>query len=164
MSSPATFCNVPVSTEFDGCAACSYASLEWVINSGLRTRDSQVSGSLALPCNVGVISMYLNNVPVAASLASDLVLGLDWFDFVRNSVSGDAVVVHLTGGPLQLRQPKIDSGPIPSSSTTASALGTCPAGVRRIHRRGTFFFPLIIVLGWTWCSIYPLIGIPRARY
>ncbi|KAJ6477700.1 hypothetical protein C8R45DRAFT_1102003 [Mycena sanguinolenta] len=127
MSAPATFCNVPVSTAFNGRSPCSYVSLAWVINSGLHTRDYQVSGLLRLPCNVGDISMHLNNVPVAASLDSDLVLGLDWFHFVQTSASSDvAVVVHLTRGSLQLRRPTIGSEPVPSSSTRADLMQPLP--------------------------------------
>lgn len=113
MSSPATFCNVPVSTRFDGQTPSSSVSLDWVINSGLRTRASQLSGLLTLPCHAGVISMCLNNVPVTASLTSDLVLGLDWLRFVKNSAP--ELVVHLScGGPLDLS--KIGSAFAPSST------------------------------------------------
>ncbi|KAF7372374.1 hypothetical protein MVEN_00097700 [Mycena venus] len=102
MASLATFCDVAISTGFDGRAASSSVSLDWVINSGLRTRSSQLSGRLTLPCDAGVISMCLNNVPVTASLASDLVLGLDWLHFVQNSAPN--LVVHLScGGSLDLR-------------------------------------------------------------
>ncbi|KAJ7156566.1 hypothetical protein C8R43DRAFT_1125760 [Mycena crocata] len=107
MSSLATFCNIPASTGFDGCAACSRVSLDWVINTGLRTRASAVSGLLVLPSTAGVISLVLNNVPVAASLAHDLVLGLDWVHLDRDSVPD--LVVHLSCGPLNLRS-------LPSSS------------------------------------------------
>ncbi|KAJ6520974.1 hypothetical protein DFH09DRAFT_1098052 [Mycena vulgaris] len=54
----ATFCDVAISTGFDGRAASSSVCLDWVINSGLRTRSSQLSGLLTLPCDAGVISMY----------------------------------------------------------------------------------------------------------
>ncbi|KAJ7629315.1 hypothetical protein B0H17DRAFT_1150629 [Mycena rosella] len=116
MSSPATFCNVPVSTRFDGQTPSSSVSLDWVINSGLRTRASQLFGLLTRPCHAGVISMCLNNVPVTASLTPDLVLGLDWLHFVQNSAP--ELVVHLScGGPLDLR--KIGSVFAPPSSTDA---------------------------------------------
>ncbi|KAJ7697013.1 hypothetical protein B0H17DRAFT_1052620, partial [Mycena rosella] len=49
LSPLATFCNLPTSTRFNGCAASPSLSLYWVINSDLRTRDSQLSGLLALP-------------------------------------------------------------------------------------------------------------------
>ncbi|KAJ7851932.1 hypothetical protein B0H14DRAFT_3866192 [Mycena olivaceomarginata] len=101
MSSLSTFCNVAVSTVFDVHAARSSVSLDWVINSGLRTRASQLSGLLTLPCDAGLISMCLNDVPVTASLASDLVLGLDWIHFIRNSAP--ELVVHLSDGSLDLR-------------------------------------------------------------
>ncbi|KAF7333131.1 hypothetical protein MVEN_02378600 [Mycena venus] len=96
MSCLATFCNVLVAAVFDGHAASS--------------------------C---VISMCLNNVPVTTSLASDLVLALDWFHFVQDSASD--VIVHLTCGPLDLRRPlhpTIGSEFVPSSSMgPASATG-----------------------------------------
>ncbi|KAJ7793114.1 hypothetical protein B0H13DRAFT_2689710 [Mycena leptocephala] len=97
----ATFGDVPVSAIFDGNAATSSFSLEWVMGSGLRTRNSRASGLLSLPCNTGFIFMCLNDIPVAASSPSDLVLGLDWFQFVCNSTS--ELVVHLSSGPLDLR-------------------------------------------------------------
>ncbi|KAJ7677532.1 hypothetical protein B0H17DRAFT_1139548 [Mycena rosella] len=97
-----TFCDVPVSAVFDSNASYSTVCLEWVINSGLRTWNSQASGLLSLPANAGFVSMYLNNIPVAASLPSDLVLGLDWLQFVCNSTSVN-IILHLSSGPLELR-------------------------------------------------------------
>ncbi|KAF7371736.1 hypothetical protein MVEN_00030100 [Mycena venus] len=118
MSSLATFCDVAISTGFDGCAASSSVSLDCVINSGLRTCSSQLSGRLTLPCDAGVISMCLNNVPVTASLASDLVLGLDWLHLVQNSAPN--LVVHLScGGSLDLRT---FGSAFALSSSTASPL------------------------------------------
>ncbi|KAJ7083131.1 hypothetical protein B0H15DRAFT_952153 [Mycena belliarum] len=79
MSSTATFCELPVSAVFDGNTATSSVSLDWVMNSGVPTQSSRASGLLSLPCDAGVLSIFLNGIPVAASLPSDLVLGLDWF-------------------------------------------------------------------------------------
>ncbi|KAJ7504701.1 hypothetical protein B0H11DRAFT_2273269 [Mycena galericulata] len=101
MSSPTTFCNVPVSTGFDGRAPRSYVSLDWVINFGLRTRASQLSGPLTLPCDAGSISICLHDVAVTASLPYDLILGLDWLHLVWNSAPQP--VVHLASGSLDLR-------------------------------------------------------------
>ncbi|KAJ6476588.1 hypothetical protein DFH09DRAFT_1379541 [Mycena vulgaris] len=101
MSSLTTFCNVPVSTGFDGRAPSSYVSLDWVINSGLRTRASQLSGSLTLPCDAGSISIRLHDVTVTNSLPYDLILGLDWLHLVRNSAPQP--IVHLASGSLDLR-------------------------------------------------------------
>ncbi|KAJ7855086.1 hypothetical protein B0H13DRAFT_2283715 [Mycena leptocephala] len=115
----ATFGDVPVSAIFDGNAATSSLSLEWVMGSGLRTRNSRASGLLSLPCNTGFIFMCLNDIPVAASSPSDLVLGLDWFQFVWNSTS--ELVVHLSSGPLDLRHhplPTVGGESIGSSSVT----------------------------------------------
>ncbi|KAJ7706710.1 hypothetical protein B0H17DRAFT_1125561 [Mycena rosella] len=98
-----TFCNVPVSAVFDSNVSYSTVCLEWVINSGLHTWNSQASGLLSLPANAGFISMYLNNIPVAASLPSDLVLGLDWLQFVCNFTSVN-IILHLSSGPLELRR------------------------------------------------------------
>lgn len=112
---------MPISAGFDAHAATSSVSLDWVINSGLRTHNSQVSGVLTLPCDVGVISMALNNLPVTASLPSDLLLGLDWFNYAQFSAPR---VVHLDSGSLDLRRPSLltvgitESGP--PSSTRAS--------------------------------------------
>lgn len=112
---------MPISAGFDTHAATSSVSLDWVINSGLRMHNSQVSGVLTLPCNVGVISMALNNLPVTASPPSDLLLGLDWFNYAQFSAPR---VVHLDSGSLDLRRPLLltvgitESGP--PSSTRAS--------------------------------------------
>ncbi|KAJ7065989.1 hypothetical protein B0H15DRAFT_807609 [Mycena belliarum] len=98
----ASFCGEPVSTGFNGCAVKSCVSLDWVINLGLSTRGSQISGPLILPCNAGTISISLLNVPVTASLpAYDLVLGLDWLNLVPNL--GKQVVVHLSCGSVDLQ-------------------------------------------------------------
>lgn len=86
-----------------------------MVNSALPTHNSQVSGLLTLPCDAGVISMFLNNVPVAAFLASDLVLGLDWFNFVRSSAP-ELVVYLSSGASLDVRRPLIsESGPLSST-------------------------------------------------
>ncbi|KAJ7191027.1 hypothetical protein B0H12DRAFT_1148001 [Mycena haematopus] len=102
MASRATFCDVPVSTVFDCNAPISSVSLDWVINSGLRTSNSRASGVLTLPCTSGLISTHVNNLPVASSLPSDVVLGLDWFRFVSEHTSESAV--RLSSGLLELRQ------------------------------------------------------------
>ncbi|KAJ7925510.1 hypothetical protein B0H13DRAFT_1975078 [Mycena leptocephala] len=88
MLSPATFCDAVVSTQFDSHATSSHVSLDWVINSGVPTRGSQLSGRLTLPCNTGGISILLSDVTVVASLPCDL-----------------QVVVHLSSGPLDFRTP-----------------------------------------------------------
>jgi hypothetical protein len=65
--------------------------------------------------------MALNNLPVTASLPSDLLLGLDWFNYAQFSAPR---VVHLDSGSLDLRRPSLltvgitESGP--PSSTRAS--------------------------------------------
>ncbi|KAJ7318470.1 hypothetical protein DFH08DRAFT_892140 [Mycena albidolilacea] len=84
------------------------------MNSGLRTRASQLSGLLTLSCNVGVSCMSLKNVSVTASLAADLKRGLDCFHFVRDSAP-DLVVYFSRGVPLDFRT--VGSGFLPSSST-----------------------------------------------
>ncbi|KAJ7239559.1 hypothetical protein B0H12DRAFT_1074960 [Mycena haematopus] len=132
MSSLNTFCDVPVSTGFDDHSATSRVSLDWVHNSGLLIHNSEASGLLVLQCDVGVISMFLNDVPVAASLASDLVLGLDWFNFVRSSAP--ELVVRLDSGvSLDFRHPPLSiigasqSGPL---STAADAPSSLPLSFR----------------------------------
>ncbi|KAJ7429546.1 hypothetical protein B0H11DRAFT_2405433 [Mycena galericulata] len=122
MSPLAILCDVPISTGFDGRAPKSCVSLDWVFGSGLRTRGSQLAGLLTLPCDMGVISMNLD-VPVAASLDCDLVLGLDWLHYVLKN-SARTFVVHLTCGSLDLRTicaAAVQSSSSPSPAFTASA-------------------------------------------
>ncbi|KAJ6550252.1 hypothetical protein B0H19DRAFT_1074114 [Mycena capillaripes] len=107
MPSFATFCDTPIFTGFDDHAARSCVSLDWVINSGLPTRASQLSGPLTLPCDAGVISMLFLDVPVTASLPCDLVLGLDWLHHVQNSAP--QLVVHLSSGSLDLQTTGLSS-------------------------------------------------------
>ncbi|KAF7354502.1 hypothetical protein MVEN_01139500 [Mycena venus] len=102
MSTTATFSNVAVSTAFNGDAATSCISLAWILNAGLRTSNSRVSGLVNLPCEDGVISMTMD-IPVVASLSHDLVLGMDWFQFVR--AAAPQIIVHLSSGSLDVRQP-----------------------------------------------------------
>ncbi|KAJ6449064.1 hypothetical protein C8R45DRAFT_947607 [Mycena sanguinolenta] len=113
----AILCNVPISTGFDGRAPKSWVSLDWVFGSGLRTRGSQLSGLLTLPCDVGVISMSLD-VLVAASLGCDLVLGLDWLHYVLQNFA-ESLVVHLTCGSLDLYA--IGTAAVQSSSSPSPA-------------------------------------------
>jgi hypothetical protein len=118
MSSLATFCDVPVSAIFDNHAAHSCVSLDWVINSGLRTHNLQASGRLCLPSDIGVISLDMN-VSIAASLASDLVLGLDWFQFVQHTALEG--IVQLSSGPLDIRRrPPLPAFAAPGSHETLS--------------------------------------------
>ncbi|KAJ7847235.1 hypothetical protein B0H14DRAFT_3138567 [Mycena olivaceomarginata] len=115
MTSIATFCNVPVYAAFNDKATSSSVSLDWIMNSGVPTQNSRASGLLSLPCDAGVLSMFLNGISVAASLPSDLVLGLDWFQFVCNSTNPtSAVVVQLISGPLELRHNSLTSAGSPS--------------------------------------------------
>ncbi|KAJ7503892.1 hypothetical protein B0H11DRAFT_2273676 [Mycena galericulata] len=122
MSSLASFCNVPVSARFDAHSATCCVSLDWVVNSGLRTHNSRISGPLTLPCNVGVMSMILNDVPVTVSLAPDLVLGLNWLNFVRSSAPD--LVLHLGSGlSLDVQRPPIPAiGVSESGSPMSSAV------------------------------------------
>ncbi|KAF7349865.1 hypothetical protein MVEN_01287000 [Mycena venus] len=116
MSSAATFCDMPISAIFDGNATSSSISLDWVMNSGLRTANSRVSGRLTLPSDTGNICMSMDNLPVDASPLSDLVLGMDWFCFARNSAPG--LVVRLASGPLALLDsPTLGSDSEPSALT-----------------------------------------------
>ncbi|KAJ6448413.1 hypothetical protein C8R47DRAFT_1267711 [Mycena vitilis] len=50
----------------DDHSSASYLSRDWVFKSGLSTTDSRISGLPTLPSEVGVISMRLNNVYMAA--------------------------------------------------------------------------------------------------
>ncbi|KAJ7939081.1 hypothetical protein B0H13DRAFT_2300816 [Mycena leptocephala] len=125
MSPAAAFCNSPVSTGFDSRAARSCASLDWVLNSGLRTRASQFSGPLTLPCHADVISVCLHDIPVNASLPYDLVPGLDWLNLVRNFAS--QLVVHLSSGSLDLRT--ISSAVMQSSTASPLLTPVCRANI-----------------------------------
>ncbi|KAF7361356.1 hypothetical protein MSAN_01168300 [Mycena sanguinolenta] len=121
MSTLSTLCDVAVSAVFDRNAAGSSVSLDWVLNSGIRTHNSRVSGLLTLPTNLGVLSVSVNGVLVAPSLPSDLVLGLDWFSFVCETTSD--TIVHLASGPLELSPctTGIDPAPFPSVPSSSSA-------------------------------------------
>ncbi|KAJ6514334.1 hypothetical protein C8R47DRAFT_1190487 [Mycena vitilis] len=118
MSPLATLCDLPIRTGFDGHAATSCVSLDWVIKSGLRAPTSPLSGLLTLPCDIGVISMVLKDLLVTDSPSCDLLLGLDWFNFVRSSEP--ELVVHLDSGSLDLRHSShliVDAAEAGSSST-----------------------------------------------
>ncbi|KAJ7511408.1 hypothetical protein B0H11DRAFT_2215231 [Mycena galericulata] len=97
MSAAATFSDVAVSTAFNSAAATSCISLAWILNAGLQTHNSRASGLVKLPCKDGIISMTMD-IPVAASLTHDLVLGMDWFHFVR--AAAPQLIVHLSSGSL----------------------------------------------------------------
>ncbi|KAJ6479376.1 hypothetical protein DFH09DRAFT_1108103 [Mycena vulgaris] len=56
MSSLATFCDVPVSAVFNGNAATSHVSLDWVMDFGLRSRNSQFVRSAASETTVHLSS------------------------------------------------------------------------------------------------------------
>ncbi|KAJ6467085.1 hypothetical protein C8R47DRAFT_1234391 [Mycena vitilis] len=130
MSPLATLCDLPIRTLFDCHAATSCASLDWVTKSGLGALDSQISGPLMLPSDVGVISMRLNNIPVAVSLSSDLLLGLDWFDFVRSRAPH--LVIHLDSGSLDFRRPFVMV-----RTTESGSLTTVTPAVTPVFRGGT---------------------------
>ncbi|KAF8147210.1 hypothetical protein K438DRAFT_1986455 [Mycena galopus ATCC 62051] len=114
LSPEATLCNAPISAIFDSNAATSYISLDWVINTGLRTQNSRASGVLTLPSSAGTIFASIKDVPVVPSLPSDLVLGVDWFQSLCGIV-GTEVTVYLGSGALDLRQPLT---PSPDASLT----------------------------------------------
>ncbi|KAJ6478436.1 hypothetical protein DFH09DRAFT_1108336 [Mycena vulgaris] len=134
MSSLATFCDVPVSAVFNGNAATSHVSLDWVMDFGLRSRNSQVSGRLTLPCDIGVISLDMNNLPVAASLPSNLVLGLDWLQFVRSAAS--ETTVHLSSGPLDIRRPLLPTFDAHGTSGASSSKESISANSSSSVSRG----------------------------
>ncbi|KAJ6592577.1 hypothetical protein B0H19DRAFT_1055284 [Mycena capillaripes] len=119
MSSLATFCGVPVFAVFDNNAANSCVSLDWGVHSGprTRTRNSKASGRLCLPSDIGVISLDVN-VSITASLASDLVLGLDWFKFLQDT--GLDGIMHSSSGPLDIRHRPLPPFATPGSHETSS--------------------------------------------
>ncbi|KAJ6522386.1 hypothetical protein B0H19DRAFT_1086132 [Mycena capillaripes] len=122
MSSLAVFCDVPISAVFDPNATTTSVSLDWVVNSGLRTLNSQASGLLMLPSNLGDFPMRLN-VRVAASLPADLVLGLDWFRFVCGTTPAHGIVVGLSSGLLELRRDSETAPPAIGSPSATTIVG-----------------------------------------
>ncbi|KAJ6505644.1 hypothetical protein C8R47DRAFT_1066553 [Mycena vitilis] len=130
MSPLATLCNLPIHTAFNGHATTSCVSLDWVNKSGLRTLDSRFSGPLTLLSDVGVISMRLNDIPVADSLSSDLLLGLDWFNFARSCAPD--LVVYMDSGSINLRQPVVSVG-----ATESGSLSCVTPAVTPVLQRGT---------------------------
>ncbi|KAJ7016766.1 hypothetical protein C8F04DRAFT_1406595 [Mycena alexandri] len=142
MSSRATFCDVPIAARFDGHAA-----------------TSSPPGVLILPSNAGVISMLLNNVPVTASLGSDLLLGLDWYNFVI-SLAPQLVVYLDSDVSLDLRRPILSSGSRLLSSSATLAVAPVPPTE---HELGCSIFPPISDRGWSWCGICPLINLSFTR-
>ncbi|KAK6987597.1 hypothetical protein R3P38DRAFT_2409898, partial [Favolaschia claudopus] len=80
----ATFCALSVSVSLDITSTTSCVSLDWVINAGLSTRHSKISGPLVVDCEEGRVSVSLHSAPVAASLPSDIVLGSDWLRLLQD--------------------------------------------------------------------------------
>ncbi|KAJ7662882.1 hypothetical protein B0H17DRAFT_1093318, partial [Mycena rosella] len=122
MSAPATFSNVVVSTAFDSDAATSRISLAWILDAGLHTSNSRATGLVTLPYDGGVISMTMH-ILVASSLSHDLVLGMDWYEFMH--AAAPQIIFHLSSGPLDLRHPLPSRlGPIsvPVTSTDSSTV------------------------------------------
>jgi hypothetical protein len=156
MSSGATFCDAVVSTRFDGRATSSRVSLDWVINSGVPTRGSRISGRLALPCDTGGISILLSDVTVATSLPCDLVLGLDWVQLMRKSAQ--RVVVHLSSGPLDFRTPGSSIGVSPFNTCISNLLCiiSLPTSCTTIPSEPSAFLGVISAgtHGWTWYISY----------
>ncbi|KAJ6467328.1 hypothetical protein C8R45DRAFT_1019747 [Mycena sanguinolenta] len=104
MSSGAALNGLPVSVAFDPNVLGCSISLDWVMNTGLRSLNSRVSGLLSLRCSSGVLSMQLYAVAVAATPISELVLGSNWFELACGAASRDVddVVAFLDSGPLNL--------------------------------------------------------------
>ncbi|KAJ6612624.1 hypothetical protein B0H10DRAFT_2436897, partial [Mycena sp. CBHHK59/15] len=89
MPPSATFSNIPLSTSFEPALERSTVSLDWVLNSGLSTSDSLLSGRLCIPYRDTSDSLCSLRVHlhVSASLPFDLVLGRDWFHLCCTSFS-----------------------------------------------------------------------------
>ncbi|KAJ7235060.1 hypothetical protein C8J57DRAFT_1379340 [Mycena rebaudengoi] len=119
-------------------SASSYISLDWVMSSGLRTSNSRASGRLTLPCDDGTISVCMNDIPVAAALPSDLVLGLDWFYSLPDS--GSRIIVHLSCGSLDLQCPLPAIGLESGSSSSSMSAAWSP--VAQVYRGSTGVEPL----------------------
>ncbi|KAJ7820506.1 hypothetical protein B0H14DRAFT_3472256 [Mycena olivaceomarginata] len=119
MSTTATFSALSLSTAFNSNAATSYISLNWISDAGLSICNSRASGLVNIPYTDGVISMTMDLL-VADSLSHDLVLGMDWFLFLRSTAPH--VIVNFSSGPLDLHQP-LPSRLAPNFGHTYGPLG-----------------------------------------
>lgn len=99
-----TFRNLPLTAVFDQDTQKSVLSLDWALNSGIRAIHSVASGILTIPSINGVFSLQIG-LPVVASLPTDLVLGRDWLQYCRESVSEPCF--YLSSGVVDLRRPSI---------------------------------------------------------
>lgn len=112
----ATFCNIALTTSFNQDAGQSVLSLDWVLNSGIRTHRSVASGILTLPCVDGAISIQMD-LPIVSALPCDLVVGRDWVQYCRESLP--ETCFFLSSGPLDLRRPHIGNAPLYSSCSSS---------------------------------------------
>ncbi|KAJ7891500.1 hypothetical protein B0H13DRAFT_1887131 [Mycena leptocephala] len=84
-----------------------------------RSMASRGRGRPPPPCSLGAVSVHVGDLSVAASLPSDLVLGLDWLRVVHTFNS--SLVIHLSSGPLALE----------SLNLSSRVLGHCPPACRK---------------------------------
>ncbi|KAK7035588.1 hypothetical protein R3P38DRAFT_2517739, partial [Favolaschia claudopus] len=126
-----TLCGLPISVTFDTTASKSSVSLDWVMQYGLRTQGSLLSGPLFLASTLELsLPIPLSDVHVVSSLSCDLVLGLDWFRSV-SSFPPDTVF-HLSSGPLLCincrRLPVSPPDPLTLRGTECSPFSPVPVG------------------------------------
>ncbi|KAJ6531530.1 hypothetical protein DFH09DRAFT_1370526, partial [Mycena vulgaris] len=116
MAATATFHNVSLTTAFAQDADKSLLSLDWVMNSGIRTVRSVASGVLTLPAIDGFVSLHMD-LPVASSLPFDIVLGRDWLQYCREALP--ETVIHMSSGLVDLRRPPIVHSTSQSNSVSS---------------------------------------------
>ncbi|KAJ6582443.1 hypothetical protein B0H10DRAFT_2235271 [Mycena sp. CBHHK59/15] len=128
MPPSATFSNIPLSTSFEPALERSTVSLDWVLNSGLSTSDSLLSGRLCIPYRDTSDSLCSLRVHlhVSASLPFDLVLGRDWFHLCCTSFS--TASFYLSSGVVDFSSlPNVPPAPQPSTAPAATeAIDTLP--------------------------------------
>jgi hypothetical protein len=97
----ATLDDLPLSTMFDANEETSKLSLDWVLQTGIKTTHAGASGILTIPSveHCSTFSMQIL-LPVSSSLSVDLVLGRDWMRYCQ--VNFPAARLNLSYGVIQL--------------------------------------------------------------
>ncbi|KAJ7301736.1 hypothetical protein DFH08DRAFT_906461 [Mycena albidolilacea] len=119
MSTPATFCNLPLSTAIHQDQDTSMLSLDWVLQTGIHAVRSAASGHLMLPAVDCMFSVQMD-LSVASSLPFDLVLGRDWLQYCREAVPDTCF--HLSSSLVDLRHTPISTQSLPFQVLSQSIL------------------------------------------
>ncbi|KAJ7702059.1 hypothetical protein B0H14DRAFT_3903980 [Mycena olivaceomarginata] len=97
----ATLGDLPPSTMFDANEETSRLSLDWVLQTGIKTTHAGASGILTIPgvqhCSTFSMQILL---PVSSSLPVDLVLGRDWMRYCQANFP--AARLNLSSGSFNL--------------------------------------------------------------